>query len=118
MTKYKAKKVTVDNIHFDSKSEADYYSFLKELEKKGFISDIKLQPKFLLQPKFIKNNKKYRDMYYVADFSFEVKGQTIVIDVKGLPTETAKLKRKLFDYRYKEIKLVWVKKKSKRWVRV
>ena len=118
MTKYKAKKVTVDGINFDSKAEADYYSLLKTLEKKGFISNIKLQPKFLLQEKFTKYNKKYRDMYYIADFSFQVKGQTIVIDVKGMPTETAKLKRKLFDYRYRDIKLIWIKKKSKRWVRL
>lgn len=119
MSKYKSQKITIDNHKFDSKVEADYYLFVKDLKEKGYIASIELQPKFLLQEKFTKGKKKYRDMFYIADFLLTFSnGRQVIIDIKGLPTEVAILKRKLFDYRYKDLRLIWLKKKKKRWVSI
>ena len=49
MNKYKNKKVVIDNILFDSKKEANYYTYLKLLEKAGKIKNLELQKKFILQ---------------------------------------------------------------------
>lgn len=117
-SKYRAVKVCIDNIKFDSKVESEYYLFVKNLKEKGYIKAIELQPKFLLQPKFTKGKKKHRDIFYVADFLLTFNnGRQVVVDIKGMPTEVAKLKRKLFDYRYQDIQLIWLYKKSKRWVK-
>lgn len=43
MSKYKNKKVVVDNILFDSKKEANYYTKLKILKDAGKITDLELQ---------------------------------------------------------------------------
>jgi len=108
-SKYKAKKINVDWIDFDSKAESLYYIHCKEMKKNGVIEDFKLQPKFLLQEKFEKDGKNHRAINYIADFllkypSWEIK----VIDVKWMPTQMAKIKRKMFDYKYRNITLSWV----------
>ena len=60
MNKYRNKKVIVDGKEFDSKKEGDRYKKLRLLERAGEISDLELQPRFLLQDKFKKNGKTYR----------------------------------------------------------
>ncbi len=90
MSKYKSKKIEIDGIRFDSKSEAQYY-----VDNKSIIE--LCQPSFVLQKWFEKNWKKYRPIHYIWDFLLK---DWTVIDVKWLPTEWAKLKRKLFDYLY------------------
>lgn len=124
-TKYKAKKVvlytTNGEIKFDSKSEMDYYKYLLELEAKGDIKNIELQPKFVLIPSYVDfNGKKIREIKYIADFKFfDVEANKwIIIDVKGMPTEVAKLKRKMFGYFHKDKELLWVKRKKGEWVYV
>lgn len=52
MGKIAHKKTEVDGIKFDSKMEADYYIYLKELKASGEILDFKIQPAFELQPKY------------------------------------------------------------------
>lgn len=71
MNKYRNRKTIVDRITFDSKAEANRYIELKMLEKSGYIKQLKLQPKFELQPKY-KNNKgeTIRAITYKADFSY------------------------------------------------
>lgn len=71
MSKYKNIKVMVDGIKFDSKAEARRYAELKLMEDTGHIKELKLQPKFELQPKY-KNNKgeTIRAITYKADFSY------------------------------------------------
>lgn len=112
MTKYRNKKVTVDGIVFDSKLEAKRYQELKLLERSGEISDLTLQPEFELIPKFRKNGKTYRKTVYKADFSYFDKryGKLIVEDTKGFITPVYALKKKLFEYRYKDIEITEVKK--------
>lgn len=103
MTKYRAKKTEIDGIKFDSKKEAKRYIALKELEKKGNIEKLTLQPRFLLQEGFRKNGKAYRKIEYVADFMYRQDGKLIVEDVKGIKTDVYKLKQKLFEKRYQDL---------------
>lgn len=103
MSKYRAKKTEVDGIKFDSKKEAKRYIALRELEKKGSIEKLMLQPRFLLQEGFRKNGKAYRKIEYVADFMYEQDGKLIIEDVKGIKTDVYKLKQKLFEKRYQDL---------------
>lgn len=103
MTKYRARKTEIDGIKFDSKKEAKRYIALRELEKKGNIEKLMLQPRFLLQEGFRKNGKAYRKIEYVADFMYQQGGELIVEDVKGIKTDVYKLKQKLFEKRYQDL---------------
>ena len=96
VNKYRNKKVQVDMYVFDSIRESQRYKELKLLERAGEISNLELQPHFLLQESFKKNGKTYRKIEYIADFKYIENGQVIVEDVKGKETEVFKLKRKLF----------------------
>ena len=99
-SKYKNKKVMIDNILFDSKKEANYYTYLKLLEKAGKITDLELQKKFILQPSFKLNGKTYRAITYIADFVYKENGQVHVVDTKGYRTQVYKIKKKLFMKKY------------------
>lgn len=107
MTKYHNKKVTIDGITFDSAKESQRYTELKLLEKSGVISNLTLQPEYELIPTFKKNGKTYRKAVYKADFSYfdHDIGKTVVEDVKGYKTDVYKLKKKLFEHRYKDLSL-------------
>ena len=104
-SKYKNKKTQVDMYVFDSTKEAKRYKELKYLEMAGEISNLELQPRFLLQESFRKNGKTYRKIEYVADFRYAENGKTIVEDVKGLRTDVFKIKHKLFERKYPELEL-------------
>jgi hypothetical protein len=107
MTKFLAKKTIVNGIKFDSKKESLRYKELLLLQKKGIITDLKLQPRYTLQESFKKNGKTYRKIEYVADFAYydkELKKE-VIEDVKSDFTEkdkVFKLKQKLFEYKYKD----------------
>lgn len=108
-TKYRSKKVEVDWYKFPSKVEAEYYLFLKNSWEK-----FEVHPKYILQNKYIhpRTKEKMRAVFYEADFSY----WSIVIDIKGQATETAKLKRKMFMFRYPELELKRIVKYN--WQRV
>ena len=53
MGKIKHKKTEVDGIIFDSKTEANYYIYLKEEKKIGNVIDFTMQDAWILQPKCI-----------------------------------------------------------------
>lgn len=107
-SKYWAEKNVVDGIKFDSKVESDYYLYLKSLGK-----EFTLQPKYLLQEKFINNQgENIRPIHYVADFAYD----DIVVDIKGMPTSDAKIKRKMFMYKYPHLTLQWLVKYKWEWV--
>ena len=103
MNKYHNKKIIYDGIKFDSIKEKNRYIELKLLERAGLIKDLKLQYEFELQPAFILNKKKIRKISYIADFYyFDNKLNDYVIeDTKGMRTEVYKIKKKMFQYRYK-----------------
>lgn len=112
MSKYHAKKISVDGITFDSKKEARRYQELKLLEKAGEISDLQMQVKFVLIPaqreftmETYKSGPKKgcykpgklleRECAYYADFRYIENGKVIVEDTKGFRTPEYKIKRKL-----------------------
>lgn len=70
MSKYKNKRVIVDDYIFDSIQESKRYKELKLLLRAGKISNLQLQPRFLLQEGFKKNGKTYRKVEYIADFMY------------------------------------------------
>ena len=105
MNKYRNKKVIVDDYVFDSIQESRRYKELKLLLRAGEISDLELQPRFLLQDSFKKNGKTYRKIEYVGDFRYTENGKTIVEDVKGIQTDVFKLKHKLFEKLYPDLEL-------------
>ena len=99
MAKYKNEKANIDGYSFDSKIEAKYYDKLKMDKYKGLIMNFELQPRFELMPAFKRHGKSYRKTEYVADFLiYRLDGSQCVIDIKGMATETAKLKKKLFEH--------------------
>ncbi len=107
MSKYHNKKTTIDGITFDSIKEGKRYQELKLLERAKEISGLKLQPQFELQPSFKKNGKIYKKITYKADFMYfdNRLNKTIVEDVKGFKTEVYKLKKKIFEYNFKNLEL-------------
>ncbi len=103
--KYNARKMVIDDKTFDSQKEADYYIYLRTLLKQNKIKSIELQPKFLLQPGFIYQGKKYQAITYTADFKITHNDETIeVVDVKGVKTQVYQIKKKLFLLKYPDVR--------------
>jgi len=102
--KFGAKKVTIDNIKFDSKAEAKKYQELKLLLRAKKIKNLNLQPKFkildsaIYECNFTKNNKtKISDLYYTPDFAYTtLDNKIIIIEVKGVKTEAYQIRKKMF----------------------
>jgi|SRR5699024_8827644 len=100
-SKFNNKKIEVDGYIFDSHLEAKYYKELKLRKKAGDILFFRLQPKYLLQPSFIKDGTKYRKIEYIADFEVHhLDGSIEVVDVKGVKTNVFRIKEKMFHKRY------------------
>lgn len=95
----------MDGITFDSKREADRYLVLKGMEEDGLIEDLRRQVRYELVPAFDVDGKHYRPVFYVADFVYIDKetGEEVTEDVKGMRTDTYKLKAKLFARRYGKV---------------
>lgn len=112
--KYHNKKVIIDGFKFDSKLEATRYTELKLLERKGVIKDLKLHPSYELIPSFKKDNKTFKKASYIADFSYYDNGlnKTIVEDTKGFKTDVYILKKKLFEYLYKDLTIREIKARN------
>ena len=73
------------------------------------IEYFELQKPFVLQEKFVHNGKTIQPIKYVADFFVHYSdGNEIVIDTKGCPDSVAKIKRKLFWYRFPDIEYKWI----------
>lgn len=112
MNKYRNKKTVVDGIEFDSKAESNRYIELKLLEKAGQIKDLSLQVPFELIPSYKKNGKTIRAAKYIADFVYydNEKEKQIIEDTKGFKTEEYKLKKKLFEYKYRDLEITEIYK--------
>ena len=106
--KYRATKVVFDGITFDSKKEGLYYLKLKDMERCGEISDLRLQVPFELLPAIYKDEVVYlktkdklerkcvqRAVNYVADFVYTKDGVEYVVDTKGLRLKDYILKKKM-----------------------
>ncbi|NEZ46517.1 DUF1064 domain-containing protein [Clostridium niameyense] len=113
-SKYGAKKIVIDGITFDSKDEGKYYEYLKKLKAQGKILNFELQPKYELQPSFKKYGKTHRAITYAPDFLiYHLDDSEELIDVKGTETQQGNMRRKMFDYKYPDLKLTWVARSLK-----
>ena len=103
-------KRTYNNIIFDSELEMKYYrDVLLPLAESGEIVEYELQRKYELQPKFKYANNTIRAIDYIADFYIKYRdGHEVVIDTKGMPDSVAKLKRKMFHYKYPDVDYKWM----------
>ncbi|MEK3935952.1 DUF1064 domain-containing protein [Sporosarcina sp. FSL W7-1349] len=140
---FHSKKIEVDGIEFDSKTEAAYYKFLK---KDPAVKDIEIQPKFQIIPSYTvvckrcggsgkrtspktgnlincslchgKQEREKAGAIYTADFKVTyIDGYEEIIDVKGGPvTRDFPLRRKLLEKAIRQ-ELVVVRLKGKEWVR-
>jgi len=108
----RSKKTVIDGITFDSKTEAEYYEYLK---RKKNIYCLRCHPEYILQRPIERYGKKYKAIKYIADFEYwnEEEKTHVVVDVKGYAMEDARLKRKLFAYKYPLYRLEWVAKSNK-----
>ena len=106
MSKYNSEKVVLDGITFDSKDEMKYYEALKTRRAKGEIQNFELQPKFTLIEGFKKDGKTYRPITYTPDFTVYHNDDTVeYVDVKGMTTQQGEMRIKLFNWKYRDLKL-------------
>lgn len=107
-SKYGSKKIEAGGIVFDSKKEYIRWNELRIMEKAGAISNLRRQVEFELIPTqrepdrigkrggIHKGCVIEKQCVYISDFVYEVKGSTVVEDVKGgKRTEAYIIKRKL-----------------------
>lgn len=101
---------TYDGIVFDSEMEMKYYrDVVLPKYNSGEIVKYDMQVPYELVPKFKKDGKTVRSIVYKADFYIEyADGRAEVIDIKGMADSVAKLKRKLFYYKYPDVNYVWI----------
>lgn len=97
MSKYHARRTTIDGICFDSGAEAARWSQLNLMERAGMIRQLRRQVSYELVPSERgPDGKTLRPMRYVADFVYtDASGREHVEDVKGVRTEAYKLKKRL-----------------------
>lgn len=113
-TKYKAKKVVIDGIEFDSKDESLYYEALIKMVNNKEIQGFKLQPKYTLIPSFKKDGTTYRAMTYSPDFEvLHNNGEIELIDIKGFSTQQGEIRLKLFNFTYPNLTLTWLARNLK-----
>lgn len=103
-------KRTYNGIIFASVLEMKYYRdvLLPQVES-GDVVYYELQKPYELQPRFVHNGLGVRAITYIADFYIEYKdGSKVVVDTKGCPDSIAKLKRKMFWYRFPDLDYQWI----------
>ncbi len=102
--KFNAVKTVVDGITFASKAEAKRYGELKMFQRSGLIRGLTLQPRYdIYALKF--QDAPVKIGFYKADFRYDVPitdcdWKTVIEDVKGVTTETYRLKKKLVEAQY------------------
>lgn len=101
---------TFEGIVFDSVLEMKYYrDVILPKVNSGEIIHYERQKKYELQPSYIYHGNKVRPIDYKADFYIDYSnGNSVVIDIKGCPDSVAKLKRKMFSYKYPNIDYQWI----------
>ena len=106
--KYHAKKVVFDGITFDSRKEGLYYLKLKDMERRGEISNLRLQIPYELLPAIYRDEVVHlktkdkvvqklvqRAVYYVADF---VCYDHIIVELKALEKLTMEHQYQVLNY--------------------
>jgi hypothetical protein len=92
--KYRAKKIEVDGLTFDSQKEAARWFDLLNLQGAGMITDLQRQVRFDLHGQHMPlvSDKGCR-LSYVADFVYRRDGVQVIEDAKGFKTQEYKLKK-------------------------
>lgn len=101
--KYRNVPTEVDGVRFDSIKEARDYQRLKLLEQAGQITNLRLQPEFVLQEAYTDcDGVHHRAIRYIADFAWDdlYTGKSHVLDSKGFQTKDFRLKAKMFRAKY------------------
>jgi hypothetical protein len=88
-SKYGNRKVVVDGEKFDSQKEAHRWGVLQLREKAKEIQNLDRQVRFDLRV------NRVLICTYVADFTYEEAGKSVVEDCKGFRTEIYKIKKKM-----------------------
>lgn len=96
-----------DIVKFDSEAESKRHRFLRKLEKEGRIAAISVHQSFTIMNDFTNAaGKRFGELVYEADFVYrDSEGKVHVEDVKGAATDDFRIKRRLFDARYKDLGL-------------
>lgn len=93
--KYRNRKITRDGMTFDSIKEYRRWCELSLLERAGEIGELERQVKYVIIPaqyapdtvtargKIKRGKLLERECAYVADFRYQMDGETVVEDVKG-----------------------------------
>lgn len=104
MTKYHNKKTTVDGTTFDSLKEYSRFRELQLMVKAGEIRNLAIKPRYELQRAFDDDDgNRHKPISYTPDFQYEdkkYKWELVVEDVKGVRTQSYRIKKKLFLFRY------------------
>jgi hypothetical protein len=114
--KHKNKTCYYDGFFFQSGKEKNRYIELSYQQRVGIITELVLQPVFILQEKFEKNGIKFRAIKTKLDFSYLKDGKRVIEDVKGfdkkkqefLCTKDFLIKQKLFEKKYLELTIIIV----------
>lgn len=101
---------TYDGIVYDSAIEMKFMrDYIAPRLESGELIHSERQVKYELQPSFKHNGVLFRAITYIADFVITyADGHTVIIDIKGMPDTAAKLKRKLFLYKYPDADYQWI----------
>lgn len=102
MKQREKKEVEEDGYRFDSKKEWFFYKELKLRKKAKEFIDFDVHPKFVLQEGFYHQGQKVQAITYTADFRIFYEGKTEIVDVKGVQTETFKIKWKMLKNKFRE----------------
>ena len=99
--KYNAIRTWQSGHWFASKREARRYSELLLLESAGEISDLELQPRFVLSGVSHAGGTE-KIATYVADFRYldTTNGEVVVEDAKGVRTQVYTLKKRWMQMQY------------------
>ena len=117
--KFGAKKCYVNDYLFDSIMEAKFYIHLLHEQKAKRVKEFSMQETFELQEKFRDQftKKVVRPITYIADFVIlDADDNMTVVDVKGRETADFKLKKKMFQHKFRDVKFEcvrWVAKEEK-----
>ena len=109
-TKKGIEKRTYGGNIYDSLAELQFLKewILPKMES-GEIIEWERQIKFTLQEGFTYKGKKVLPITYIADYIVYWKDSSrTIIDVKGNPDSVAKIKKKLFQYKYPYEDYIWM----------